>query len=123
MYGEFRRRDKFCPNCKKPYVSHEEKQTDVNIALHLFKLAIEDRYDTALLLSGDSDLLPSIRAAKATFGSKRIGVLIPIGRRAEELKNECDFFTKIREKNLAKCVFENPVTLADGACLLKPAEW
>ena len=123
VYGEFRKRDRFCPNCKNWFKTHEEKQTDVNIAIHLFRLAIEDRYDTALILSGDSDLVPSIKAVKSTFSSKRIGILIPIGRRAEELKMECDFTIKIREKNLQKCQFDNPIQMKDGSLLLKPSEW
>jgi len=74
------------------------EQTGIDIVYGRFRR--KDRYDTALILSGDSDLLPSLRAVKSTFASKRIGVLIPIGRRAEELKNECDFYTRIREKIL-----------------------
>lgn len=123
VYGEFKRRDRFCPNCHKNYVAREEKQTDVNIAIYLFRLAIEDRYDTALILSGDSDLIPSIKAVKATFPSKQTGVIIPAGRRAEELKSTCDFSIKIREKNLAKCQFDNPLKMADGSVLSKPATW
>jgi uncharacterized LabA/DUF88 family protein len=95
----------------------------VNIAIHLFRLAIEDRYDTALIISGDSDLIPSIKAVKATFPSKKIGVLIPIGRRAEELKANCDFNIKIREKNLSRCIFDDPLEMRDGSHLKKPSTW
>ena len=123
VYGEFRKRDRTCPNCRRMYSSHEEKQTDVNIAIHLFRLAIQDRFDTAMIVSGDSDLIPSIKAVKSTFPSKKVGVLIPISRRAEELKQHCDFHIKIREKNLARCVFPNPVILSDGTRVDKPSNW
>ncbi len=123
IYGEFRKRDRYCPNCKKNYASFEEKQTDVNIAIYLFRLAIEDRFDTALLISGDSDLLPSIKAVKKTFPSKKIGVLIPVGRRAEELKMTCDFHIKLREKNLAACLFDDPLLMSDGTTITKPPSW
>jgi uncharacterized LabA/DUF88 family protein len=123
VYGEFRKRDRYCPNCKKNYTSFEEKQTDVNIAIHLFRLAIEDRFDTALIISGDSDLLPSIKAVKKTFPSKQIGVLIPIGRRAEELKTTCDFHIKIREKNLAVSLFDDLLLMPDGTTIIKPSSW
>jgi len=123
VYGEFRKRDRYCPNCKKKYAAFEEKQTDVNIAIHLFRLAIEDRFDTAFIISGDSDLLPSIKAVKKTFPSKQIGVLIPIGRRAEELKTTCDFHIKIREKNLAVSLFDDLLTMADGTTIIKPPSW
>ena len=123
VYGEFRKRDRYCPNCKSYYVAREEKQTDVNIAIHLFRLAIKDRYDTAVILSGDSDLIPSIKAVKATFPSKQVGILIPMGRRAEELKANRDFDIRIREKNLAKCQFEDPLPMPDGSKLSKPSAW
>jgi uncharacterized LabA/DUF88 family protein len=48
VYGEFKIRDRKCRICKKDYKSPEEKQTDVNIALRLFELAIKDRYDKAI---------------------------------------------------------------------------
>ena len=60
IYGEFKKRDKHCRICEKTYQTFEEKQTDVNIAIQLFKLAIQDKYDKALIISGDSDLIPSI---------------------------------------------------------------
>ena len=41
-YGDFKRKDKRCPNCKKQYSTFEEKQTDLNIALQLFQLAVKD---------------------------------------------------------------------------------
>src|SRR5215472_9420152 len=40
IYGQFKRKTKFCTLCKKWSVSVEEKQTDVNIALRLFQLAV-----------------------------------------------------------------------------------
>ena len=55
VYGEFKRKDKYCNLCKRTYHTYEEKQTDVNIAIQLFKLSIEDKYDKAIIISGDSD--------------------------------------------------------------------
>ncbi|GAJ06134.1 unnamed protein product, partial [marine sediment metagenome] len=68
----------------------EEERTDVNIAIYLFKLAIQDKFDKAYIISGDSDLIPSIEAVKILFPHKQIGVTIPIGRRAELLKQKCE---------------------------------
>ncbi len=72
IYGEFRKRDKHCRVCKNWYQTFEEKQTDVNIAIKLFELAIQDKYDKALIISGDSDLIPSIKAVKSTFPHKGV---------------------------------------------------
>lgn len=123
VYGEFRRRDKFCHLCKRTYQTFEEKQTDVNIAIHLFRLAIQDKYDTALIISGDSDLIPSIQAVRSTFPAKRIGMVIPIGRRAELLKQTCDFYMKMKEKHLKSSVLEHEIDLGNNQKIICPASW
>lgn len=53
VYGNFKLKDKKCPLCKKMYQTYEEKQTDVNIAIYLFQLALKDEYDTAIVVSGE----------------------------------------------------------------------
>ncbi|MBI1803243.1 MAG: NYN domain-containing protein [Ignavibacteriae bacterium] len=123
VYGEFRSKDRFCSLCKKTYRVHEEKQTDVNIAIHLFRLAIEDRYDTALIISGDSDLLPSIKAVQLAFPTKKIGVIIPFGRRAEELKQVCDRHMKIKLHHLDSSMFPDEIDLGNGQKLHRPVTW
>ena len=123
VYGEFRRRTKKCPICKKQYVTYEEKQTDVNIAIHLFRLAIQDKYDKAFILSGDSDLIPSIKSVQNTFPQKSLGVIIPIGRRAELLKQTCDFHMKLKEKHLQSSLFEKTIDLGNNKKLVCPPNW
>ncbi|MDE3057231.1 MAG: NYN domain-containing protein [Bacteroidota bacterium] len=123
IYGEFKLRDRLCPKCGNEYQGHEEKQTDVNIAIQLFKLAVEDKYDVALIVSGDSDLIPSLKAVKATFPAKRIGVAIPIGRRADDLKNCADFYMKLKEKHFRESQFPNEIDIGDGQKLKRPAHW
>ena len=123
IYGEFRKKDKFCPLCKRTYKTFEEKQTDVNIAIQLFELAIKDEYDTAIIISGDSDLIPSIQAVKTTFPNKNIGIVIPIGRRAELLKQICDFHIKMKEKHLRSSLFEKEIDIGNNKKLICPPDW
>lgn len=123
IYGEFKRRDKECRICKQTYQTFEEKQTDVNIAIHLFKLSIQEKYDKAIIISGDSDLIPSIEAVKSTFPHKKIGVIIPIGRSAEQLKQTCDFYMKMKEKHLKASMLSDVINLGDGKKLERPQRW
>ncbi|OHD71026.1 MAG: hypothetical protein A2W19_08415 [Spirochaetes bacterium RBG_16_49_21] len=122
VYGKFKMRDKTCFKCGHTYRSHEEKQTDVNIAITLFSSAINDVYDKAIILSGDSDLIPAIKAVKNTFPAKNIGVAIPIGRTAQELINVTDFHIRIKEKHLRTSLFPQEIDI-DGKKLLCPATW
>jgi len=123
IYGEFRRSLKKCPICKKQYRTFEEKQTDVNIAIHLFRLAIQNKYDKAYIISGDSDLIPSIKAVHNTFPQKSLGVIIPIGRRAELLKQTCDFHMKLKEKHLQSSLFEKEIDIGNDKKLVCPLNW
>jgi len=123
VYGEFKRRDHRCRLCNRVYQTFEEKQTDVNIAIHLLSLAVSDQYDTAVLLSGDSDLIPSIRAVHRTFPSKSVRVVIPIGRRAEALKQESDFHEKVKEVHLRTSLLPLEIR-GDGPDVIScPPEW
>jgi len=42
----------------------EEKKNDVNIAVHMIKDAIYDKCDRFIVVSGDSDLVPAVKAVK-----------------------------------------------------------
>ncbi|MGH9730809.1 MAG: NYN domain-containing protein [Candidatus Acidiferrales bacterium] len=123
IYGEFKRKDKKCSLCQKRYSTFEEKQTDVNIAIHLLQLAIQDRYDRAVIVSGDTDLIPAIKAVRLTFPNKQIGIMIPIGGSSEDLKKHADFRFKMREHHLASSRFPNSIILSDGTTLECPTTW
>lgn len=123
IYGQFKRKDRHCNLCKKWYVSKEEKQTDVNIALRLFQLAVQGAYDKAVIISGDTDLLPAIKAVQTTYPGKAIGVVIPIGRASEDLKKQADFHYKMKAKHLDSSIYPDPYILKDGTSLACPSTW
>jgi len=80
-------------------------------------------WDTALVISGDSDLIPAIEAIKKTFPAKQIGVVIPISRRAEELKQVADFHRKVKQKHLQTCQFDDTITIDQNTVLQRPSSW
>ncbi len=123
VYGVFKRKQKTCRICKKEFLTFEEKQTDVNIALRLFQLAILDKYDSAIIISGDTDLLPAVKAVQSMFPSRRIGVVIPIGRASEDFKKQADFHFRMKEKHLHSSLFPEHITLSDGGVLTRPSTW
>jgi uncharacterized LabA/DUF88 family protein len=48
----------------------EEKLTDVNLALDMYRDALRECYDQAVLCSNDSDLLPAIKLIQLDFPQK-----------------------------------------------------
>ncbi|HKS82322.1 MAG TPA: NYN domain-containing protein [Candidatus Acidoferrales bacterium] len=123
VYGEFKRKERKCRVCRARYFAFEEKQTDVNIALGLFELAVKDVYDRAILVSGDTDLIPAIKAVQRTFPHKQIGTIVPIGKASESILRTGDFSFKMRERHLASCRFPDKFELPDRSTLICPPTW
>lgn len=53
----------------------KEKETDIKIALQLYKDARDDKYDKAMLLSADTDFVPAIKEVKEL--RKEVLLLLP----------------------------------------------
>lgn len=123
VISPFKLVEKECRICKKKYKTHEEKQTDVQIAINLFQEGIKDSYDKAIIVSGDSDLIPAIKAVKSKFPLKEIQILFPPHRRMLELVTVCDNSARIREKQLATAQFPDTIVVGKNARLDKPSEW
>lgn len=57
----------------------EEKQTDVNIALHAYRDAAKGLAEQLVFVSNDTDLEPALIAIREDFNDKhKIGVVIPV---------------------------------------------
>ncbi len=80
VMGRFKEKDRSCVNCGNTWIDHEEKETDVNIGIHLLDRASRDLYDRALLISGDSDLVPAVRMVRDRFPKKEFRIIGPVGR-------------------------------------------
>ena len=106
ILGKFKEKDKFCPLCKNTFKSHEEKRTDVNIALKMVSEAVLNHYDTAVLVSGDTDMIPAFETIRELGLNKRLGVLFPLQRKNNELESCADFSYKITRKALEQSLFE-----------------
>lgn len=121
--GRFKAKDVHCYLCKGKMVRHEEKETDVAIAVRLVELLVSDRCDLAVVLTGDTDIAPGIRTAKRLAPTKRIAVVAPYGRANSELKQIADHYIKVRAEIYAQHLFPAEITLLDGRALKKPISW
>ena len=81
VMGFFKEKDRSCHQCGAHWKAHEEKETDVNIALYMLNESYQDNYDRAFLLSADSDLAPVIRLLRKEFPQKPLRLIAPPGRR------------------------------------------
>ncbi len=123
VYGKFKLRDVHCKICGKDFKKHEEKQTDVNIAISLLKTAYEDRYDKAIIITGDSDMIPAIKEVRTTFANKKVGVVIPYMKSSIELINNCDFHIRMKFLHLERNRFDDRIEISPGNFIECPEKW
>jgi len=123
VMGHFKKKSRRCPSCNHHWVGHEEKETDVNIALFLLSMAYQDKFDRALIVSNDSDLSPAIRMVKMYFPEKRITTVAPPHYfHSRELIQVSSDKTKIRTTHLERSVL--PEIVSRGLISIKrPLEY
>ncbi len=81
VMGRFKVKDRSCRECGCIWEAHEEKESDVNIALWMLDGACRDEFDRAHLVTGDSDLVPAVRLLRKRFPDKPVKVIAPPERR------------------------------------------
>lgn len=109
----------------------EEKGSDVNIAAHLLMDGFRNRYQAAIVISGDSDLVTPIRMVKEQL-KKPVGVLNPQRlsgpncrklRRNAGLKQAATFYQNgVTWAQLQSAQFPDTLTDANGT-IHKPPCW
>lgn len=123
VMGHFKKKSRKCPTCNYKWLGHEEKETDVNIALFLLDLAYCDRFDRALVISNDSDLAPAIRMVLKKFPEKRITTVAPPHYyHSSELIQVSSDKTKIRIGHLERCLLP-PIVSRGILSVSRPTEY
>ncbi len=122
-YGHYQSDRVECKRCGKIWPKYNEKMTDVNIATHMLIDAYQNKYDTAMLISGDSDLVPPISAVHENFKKKRVLVAFPPKRHNKSVELVAKGSLIIGRKKLFESQFSHHVTKKDGYVLSKPADW
>jgi uncharacterized LabA/DUF88 family protein len=123
IYGHYKSKIKSCKKCHHTWNDNEEKMTDVNIAVEMLKDAMENNFDMAMLISGDSDLVPPIHAIHQKFSEKRVCVAFPPNRSNVSVKNVAKGSFVIGRKKLVDSQFPEKLSLKNGFVLEKPTEW
>ena len=121
--GRFQKKKRTCRQCNHSYRTYEEKMTDVHIAVALLEDAVNDRFDTALLVSADGDLVPPIKTVKRIFPEKRIVVIVPPASHGAALQATADANLTVWRTTLRRSQFPKKVKRADGKIVERPTSW
>jgi len=107
----------------------EEKQTDVNIGLQMYRDAIRDHCDQIVLCSNDADLEPALKLIKEDCPNIQIGVVLPRkqinkSRLSRKLVQHAHWNRPyISDEELISSQLPNSLIDRRGRTITKPEEW
>ena len=119
VIGRFKAKVVRCHNCKNTYVTHEEKETDVNIGVHMMADLLTGRLDRALIVSADTDLNAAVLLARAEAPGKLVDLVAPPQRKG---RNSAALF-EITKGKVRKSLLPAQVQLADGRTIVRPPNY
>ena len=119
VLGNFKQKQRTCHRCGTVWTAHEEKESDVNLAVHLLHHAHLDTYDKAFILTADTDLVPAIQLVRADFPAKDLTALIPQARfgQANALRQACHHAARIDETRLGRCLLPERIEDESGTLI------
>ena len=128
-YGHFLPRVKRRPLSLQPasgsrtveVLDTEEKGSDVNLASYLLLDGFENKYDMAVVISNDSDLVTPIEMARIKLG-KQVGVIDPSANGSFKLREAATWYRRLRKGPLRASLFPDTIEDAQGF-ITKPKGW
>jgi uncharacterized LabA/DUF88 family protein len=123
FFGRYQTFVQSCRRCGHRHLDSNEKRTDVNIATQMLVDAFQDAFDTAILISADSDLTAPVLEINQLFPSLLVKVAFPAGRFSLELESVARVSFQIYEGKLRKSLLPDRVTLPSGYVVERPASW
>ena len=112
----------------RKFKTHEEKRTDVNIAVHMLDDVYQEAAEHLVLVSGDSDLVPPVRLIRHRFPLVKITVVVPArdpnrATGAVELRGEAHAAFVMPQHMLSRAQFPDRFISPAGLLIEKPAAW
>ena len=126
--GKFKRKNAKCEvatGCGQAFYKHEEKESDVNLAVSLVANACIDNFDIAIVITADSDLCPPIKYVRDNFPHKEVWLIAP-PKRINRAKDLCNIATRNFEINsgaLRACLMRDSFSQAGAVVAVRPQEW
>lgn len=113
--ANFKRSRRFCQEQQRYCRFYEEKQTDVAIAITMVSDAIGGRFDRGIILTADSDQIPTARFIAGLPG-RSLTLLYPPGRgsHARDLGNVITDRKELTAGHLATCLLPRTVVNLSG---------
>lgn len=134
ILGEMKKKRRQCKvrNCSHAaprfWEEHEEKHTDVSIAISIVDDVYRGTYDKIILVTADTDLVPALRMAKLIRPQQHVTLCIPALDKdringAKSLAQYADRTTRVDSEAFLKAQFPARFVGTEGQIHEKPSQW
>jgi uncharacterized LabA/DUF88 family protein len=125
VMGRFKEKELSCNRCDHAWTGHEEKQSDVNIAIWMVREAFRNMYDETFLVTQDSDLAPVLEFINEMPKKRRVKIIgSPARRHSKELYQLSAKQVKIQTIHLERSLLPEEIKDAKGNVIVKrPKEY
>lgn len=125
VFGKYKKKPIYCSNCKEEFLMPEEKETDVNISVHMIGDCALNRVDKIILVSADSDLMPPLKFINENFSTIKVKIYFPPKRFSSDIYDFMKRKVVMLERNkpkFRKAIMEDIVTIDDDSYTI-PENW
>lgn len=119
--AQFKEKPRKCRSCGARWIGHEEKETDVQIAVHMVADALEGEVDRLIAVTADTDLAPAIRMIAARRAKCEVFVAAPPKR-----FGKCRVLVpklELTAGRLSKCLLPQKVSIGEAKDVDRPASY
>jgi|CXWL01.1.fsa_nt_gi uncharacterized LabA/DUF88 family protein len=126
VMGNFKNKNRSCHHCGYHWLEHEEKKSDVNIAIKMICDAYDDNFDRCILVTSDSDLVPVLKILRRKFSNKSVLVATPPKRheRSRDLRAHASSYS-LTKGRIKEHLFPTAINskYSDALIIERPQEY
>lgn len=123
--GRYKKKKFKCQNCGFRNKTYEEKETDVHVATGMLVDVFLHRCDVTIIVSADSDMIPSVEAIKSFAPQHPVIAFIPPTQHSYALVGKCDTTVYLEQyrARFMQALLPEEIAMPNGHILHCPSNW
>lgn len=123
--GRYKKKKFKRQNCGFKNKTYEEKESDVRVATGMLTDMFTKRCDITIIVSADSDMIPSVEIIKGFDPGHPVHIFIPPTQNSYALASKCDHVVWLEHyrARFIQSMLPDDVILSNGYVIHRPENW
>jgi uncharacterized LabA/DUF88 family protein len=123
--GRYKKKKFRCQNCGFKNKTYEEKESDVRVATGMLSDVYTKRCDITIVVSADSDMIPSVEIIKDFAPDHPVHVFVPPTQKSFALAGKCDHVIWLEQyrARFVQSILPDEIKLKSGHIIHRPENW